>query len=105
MALVYRGHDDELDRPVAIKLLADNLAGDESFRRRFLREARLAARLAHPNIVQVYDSGEADGRPYIVMEYVDGETLGDLLQQGRKLPPAEAIELALQCCVGLEHAH
>lgn len=105
MALVYRGHDDELDRPVAIKLLADNLAADESSRRRFLREARLAARLTHPNIVQVYDSGEDGGRPYIVMEYVDGETLGDLLQRQGTLPPAEAIRLALQACAGLAHAH
>jgi serine/threonine protein kinase len=105
MALVYRARDEELDRPVAIKLLADNLAADEAFRQRFLREARLAAQLAHPNVVQIYDSGEADGRPYIVMEYVEGETLADLLARRRTLPPAEAVELALQICSGLEHAH
>ena len=105
MALVYRARDEELDRPVAIKLLADNLAADEAFRKRFLREARLAAQLAHPNVVQVYDSGEADGRPYIVMEYVEGETLADLLARRGRLPPAEAVELALQICSGLEHAH
>jgi eukaryotic-like serine/threonine-protein kinase len=105
MALVYRARDEELDRPVAIKLLADNLAADEAFRKRFLREARLAAQLAHPNVVQVYDSGEADGRPYIVMEYVEGETLADLLARRGRLPPAEAVELALQVCSGLEHAH
>jgi serine/threonine protein kinase len=105
MALVYRARDEELDRPVAIKLLADNLAADEAFRKRFLREARLAAQLAHPNVVQVYDSGEADGRPYIVMEYVEGETLADLLSRRGRLPPAEAVELALQVCSGLEHAH
>jgi serine/threonine protein kinase len=105
MALVYRARDDELDRPVAIKVLADNLAADEAFRKRFLREARLAAQLAHPNVVQVYDSGEADGRPYIVMEYVDGQTLAELLSRRGRLPPAEAVELALQVCAGLEHAH
>jgi len=105
MALVYRARDEELDRPVAIKLLADNLAADEAFRQRFLREARLAAQLAHPNVVQIYDSGEADGRPYIVMEYVEGETLADLLARRRTLPPAEVVELALQICSGLEHAH
>jgi eukaryotic-like serine/threonine-protein kinase len=105
MALVYRARDEELDRPVAIKLLADNLAADEAFRKRFLREARLAAQLAHPNVVQVYDSGEADGRPYIVMEYVEGETLADLLSRRGRLPPSEAVELALQVCSGLEHAH
>ena len=105
MALVYQARDEELDRPVAIKVLADNLAADEAFRKRFLREARLAAQLAHPNVVQVYDSGEADGRPYIVMEYVDGETLAELLSRRGRLPPAEAVELALQVCAGLEHAH
>jgi serine/threonine protein kinase len=105
MALVYRARDEELDRPVAIKLLADNLAADEAFRKRFLREARLAAQLAHPNVVQVYDSGEADGRPYIVMEYVEGETLAELLSRRGRVPPAEAVELALQVCSGLEHAH
>ena len=105
MALVYRARDEELDRPVAIKVLADNLAADDAFRRRFLREARLAAQLAHPNVVQVYDSGEAAGRPYIVMEYVEGETLAALIAQRGRLPPAEAVELALQVCSGLEHAH
>jgi eukaryotic-like serine/threonine-protein kinase len=105
MALVYRAHDEELDRPVAIKVLADNLAADEAFRRRFLREARLAASLAHPNVVRVYDSGEADGRPFIIMEYVEGETLADVLSRRGRLSPTEAVELALQVCSGLEHAH
>jgi eukaryotic-like serine/threonine-protein kinase len=105
MALVYRARDEELDRPVAIKVLADNLAADEAFRKRFLREARLAARLAHKNVVQVYDSGETDGRPYIVMEYVEGETLAELLARRGRLPPVDAVELALQVCSGLEHAH
>lgn len=105
MAVVYRARDEELERPVAIKLLADNLAREEAFRRRFLREARLAARLAHPNVVHVYDSGQLDGRPYIVMEYVEGETLADLLQRRGKLRAAEAVEIALQVCAGLAHAH
>lgn len=102
MATVYLAQDVELERPVAVKLLAESLAGDEAFRRRFLREARLAARLSHPNVVGVYDAGEAeDGRPYIVMEYVDGSTL-----EGRgPLPPPEAVELAVQACHGLSHAH
>jgi serine/threonine protein kinase len=102
MASVYLAHDAELDRPVAVKLLAESLAGNTDFRKRFLREARLAARLSHPNVVAVYDAGEADGgRPYIVMEYVDGTTLED---RG-PLPPAEAVELARQACHGLAHAH
>jgi serine/threonine protein kinase len=105
MALVYRARDEELDRPVAIKVLADNLAADDAFRKRFLREARLAAQLAHPNVVRVFDSGEAGGRPYIVMEYVEGETLAELLARRGRLSPAEAVELALQVCSGLEHAH
>jgi eukaryotic-like serine/threonine-protein kinase len=105
MASVYLGHDTELDRPVAIKLLAENLAGDEEFRRRFVREARLAARLSHPNVVSVYDAGEDDGRPYIVMEHVDGETLADVLARRGRLPPDEARELAAQAANGLAHAH
>jgi eukaryotic-like serine/threonine-protein kinase len=105
MAVVYLARDEELDRPVALKVLADNLAADDSFRKRFLREARLAAGLAHRNVVQVYDSGEDDGRPYIVMEYVEGETLADELARRGTFPPAEAIELGLQICAGLDHAH
>jgi serine/threonine protein kinase len=105
MAVVYLARDEELDRPVALKVLADNLAADDSFRKRFLREARLAAGLAHRNVVQVYDSGEEDGRPYIVMEYVEGETLAEVLSRRGTLPPTEAIELGLQICAGLDHAH
>ncbi|TML24742.1 MAG: serine/threonine protein kinase, partial [Actinobacteria bacterium] len=60
MAVVYLARDRELERPVALKLLAENLAGDGDFRKRFVREARLAARLSHPNVVQVYDAGEDD---------------------------------------------
>jgi eukaryotic-like serine/threonine-protein kinase len=105
MASVYRAHDGELDRPVAIKILADNLASDPSFRERFLREARMAARLSHPNIVQVYDAGEDDGRPYIVMEYVEGPTLADELRDHGRLAPERVVDLALQICGGLEHAH
>jgi serine/threonine-protein kinase len=106
MATVYLGRDSELDRPVAVKVLAENLAGDTAFRERFLREARLAARLSHPNVVSVYDAGEdADGRPWIVMEYVEGETLADVLRERGRLPAEEAVGLALQACRGLENAH
>ena len=105
MASVYLGRDSELDRPVAIKLLAENLAGDESFRQRFVREARLAAGVSHPNVVSVYDAGEEAGRPYIVMECVEGETLAEVLERRKRLPPDEAVGLALQACRGLEDAH
>ena len=102
MATVFLARDEELDRPVAIKLLAEHLVGDSAFRDRFLREARLAARLSHPNVVSVYDVGEAeDGRPFMVMEYVPGKTLAEV---GRPTP-AEAVGLVLQACQGLAHAH
>ena len=101
MASVYLARDEELHRPVAVKVLAEHLAADDTFRARFLREARLAGRLSHPNIVQVYDAGDADGRPFIVMEYVPGRTLADCA----KLPPERVAELARQACAGLHQAH
>lgn len=101
MAVVYLAHDEELQRDVAIKVLADHLAGDGDFRRRFLREARVASRLSHPNVVGVYDAGESDGRPYIVMEYVSGHTLAEKEER----TPEGVVVLALQACAGLEHAH
>jgi serine/threonine-protein kinase len=105
MATVDLAHDVELDRPVALKRLAENLARDEELRRRFIREARLAARLAHPNVVRVFDVGSDDGRPFIAMEYVDGETLAELIARQGSLPPAEAAGLAMQICSGLAAAH
>jgi hypothetical protein len=106
MATVYRAHDRKLDREVALKLLAENFAGDEEVRTRFSREARLAARLDHPNVVQVFDVGEEDDRPYIVMEYVDGGTVGDrLARRRRSLATGEALRLLCQLCEGLGHAH
>src|SRR6478609_11198709 len=101
MAVVYLAHDEELRRLVAIKVIAEHLSGDSAFRERFLQESRLASRLSHPNVVQVYDAGKADGRPYIVMEYVEGDTLAE---RG-KLGYEDAVPLALQACAGLQHAH
>jgi serine/threonine protein kinase len=106
MATVYCAHDQKLDREVAIKLLADNLAGDDEVRGRFSREARLAAKLEHPNVVQVFDVGDDEDRPYIVMEYVDGGTVGDRLERRRRsLATNEAVQLLCQLCDGLGHAH
>jgi serine/threonine protein kinase len=106
MATVYRARDAKLDREVALKLLADNFAGDDEVRRRFSREARIAAKLDHPNVVQVFDVGEDDGRPYIVMEHVEGGTVGDRLDGRRRaLDRAEALHLLCQLCEGLGHAH
>jgi serine/threonine-protein kinase len=105
MATVDLAHDAELDRPVALKRLAENLARDEELRRRFLREARLAARLAHPNVVRVFDVGEDDGRPFITMEYVEGETLADLVARRGRVPAREAATLGMQACAGLAAVH
>src|SRR5215218_6675711 len=104
MATVYLAHDEALGRPVALKIL-ENLAGDGEIRDRFVREARLAARLAHPNIVSVFDSGEHGGAPYIVMEYVNGASLAELIARRGRLPPDEVVLLGLQACAGLQHAH
>jgi serine/threonine protein kinase len=105
MAVVDLAHDVELDRPVALKRLAENLARDEELRRRFLREGRLSARLSHPNVVRVFDVGEDGDRPFIAMEYVEGETLAELIARRGSLPPAEAAELGVQACAGLAAAH
>jgi serine/threonine protein kinase len=106
MATVYSARDLKLDRLVAIKLLADNYAGDDEVRKRFSREARVAAKLDHPNVVQVYDVGEEDGRPFIVMEHVEGGTLGDRLDgRKRSIAGSEALRLLCQLCDGLGHAH
>jgi eukaryotic-like serine/threonine-protein kinase len=105
MATVDLAHDVELDRPVAVKRLAENLARDDDLRRRFLREPRLAARLAHPNVVRVFDVGEDEGRPFIAMEYVDGETLAELVARRGRLPVREAASLGAQMCAGLAAAH
>jgi serine/threonine-protein kinase len=105
MATVDLAHDAELDRPVALKRLAENLARDEDLRRRFLREARLAARLAHPNVVRVFDVGVDDGRPFIAMEYVEGGTLAELVAQRGQLPVVETATLGTQMCAGLAAVH
>jgi eukaryotic-like serine/threonine-protein kinase len=105
MAVVDLARDVELGRPVALKRLAENLARDDEVRPRFLREARLAARLSHPNVVRVYDVGEADGRPFIAMEHVDGETLADLIARRGVIPAREAAALGAQAARALAAAH
>jgi eukaryotic-like serine/threonine-protein kinase len=105
MAVVYCARDEELNRTVAVKLLAEHLTEDPEFRERFLGEARIAARLSHPNVVAVYDAGEDDGRPFIVMELVEGETLGDLFARCGRLPANDVVHLGSQAAAGLAHAH
>jgi serine/threonine protein kinase len=104
MGTVVLAHDLVLDRRVAVKVLADNLAAHDDFRQRFLREARLAARLCHPNIVQVFDAGE-NGRPFLVMEYVDGKTVAERLACGAGFSDDELLALAADLSAGLAHAH
>src|SRR5947208_3819317 len=96
MAVVYAARDTEIGRRVALKLLAAHLAGDEAFRTRFLREARIAGSLSHPNLVRVYDTAELDGSPCIVMELLEGGTL-----EGGRLTAEEATQVA----DGLAYAH
>jgi serine/threonine protein kinase len=105
MAVVDLARDVELDRPVALKRLAENLSRDEELRARFLREGRLAARLAHPNVVRIFDVGEDGGRPFIAMEYVDGETLAELVARTGPLAADEAAGLGVQVCRALAAAH
>lgn len=105
MANVYLGYDTILDRNVAIKVLRGDLANDEKFVRRFQREALSASSLSHPNIVAMYDVGEDDGLYYIVMEYVEGKTLKQLLKKRGSLTLSEAIDIMLQLTDGMAHAH
>jgi serine/threonine-protein kinase len=105
MAVVMLGRDTALDRSVAVKLLADSVRGDRELRERFLREGRFAAQLSHPNVVAVFDTGEDDGQPYIVMEYVDGASLAEEVHRRGPLPAEEVAELGRQASAGLAHAH
>jgi serine/threonine-protein kinase len=105
MATVYLAHDDDLERWVAVKVVREELVADAATRDRFLREARLAARLAHPNVVRVYDAGESDGRPFIVMEHVEGTTLAEERSSRGRLDPEAVIRIGQEVCAGLEHAH
>jgi serine/threonine-protein kinase len=106
MGAVYLARDTILDRVVAVKVLAPHLAVDVAFRRRFLQEVRLAARLCHPNVVQVFDAGDDDdGQPYLVMEYVDGGTVADRLARHGGFGADELTALAAQLSDGLAQAH
>jgi eukaryotic-like serine/threonine-protein kinase len=107
MATVQLAFDTRLERNVAVKLLAEHLADDSSFVSRFKREALAAARLVHPNVVQVFDFGLDDEshRNFIVMEYVDGQSCAEILRERGTLPPDEAVEILAQSCRGLAYAH
>jgi eukaryotic-like serine/threonine-protein kinase len=107
MSTVFKANDTVLERPVAVKLLAEHLADDEAFVARFRREALSAARLQHPNVVQVFDSGQdpESGRHYIVMEYVDGPSCADLLRERRELDIELTVRAIRDACHGLDYAH
>jgi serine/threonine-protein kinase len=107
MATVQLAMDTRLERHVAVKLLAEHLAADSSFVTRFRREALAAARLVHPNIVQVFDFGaeESTGRQYIVMEWVDGPSCAEILRELGRLEPRDAVDILVQACRGLDYAH
>jgi serine/threonine protein kinase len=104
MGVVYRATELALDRPVALKLIAPELAGDASFRERFLRESRLAASIDHAGILPVYTAGEADGELYLANRFVDGTDLGEIVEQG-PLPAERALHLVGQVADALDAAH
>jgi beta-lactam-binding protein with PASTA domain/tRNA A-37 threonylcarbamoyl transferase component Bud32 len=105
MATVYLATDVRLERRVAIKIMHGHLADDQAFRERFIQEARSAARLSHPNLVGVYDQGAEDDTAYIVMEYIPGITLRDLLQEHHALTPEQATDILRAVLAGLASAH
>ena len=104
MGEVYEATDTRLDRTVALKILPDTLAADPQFRERFDREARTISQLDHPHICALYDVGEQDGTSYLVMQYLEGETLESRLKKG-PLPIADALRLAIQIADALSSAH
>jgi ABC-type branched-subunit amino acid transport system substrate-binding protein len=105
MGVVYRATDLSLDRPVALKLVAPELAEDEHFRARFLREPRLAASLDHPNVIPIYEAGERDGQLYLAMRFVEGSDLKSVLEREGRLAPERALDILGQVAGALDAAH
>jgi serine/threonine-protein kinase len=105
MSHVYQARDTILSRIVTVKILRCDLAEDKDFVRRFQVEAQAVASLSHPNIVSIYDVGQENGLPYLVMEYVEGLTLKEIIQKEGPLSPAETVNLGVQVCAALAHAH
>lgn len=107
VAEVFLAREKALDRPVAVKVMRKTLALDETARKRFLREARLSAKIHHPNVVSVHRVGELeeDGRPYLVMEYIDGRTYADILASSGRLAEDEVRHILIEVCRALEVAH
>src|SRR5207249_7363868 len=105
MAEVYVGTDRVLGRRIAVKILADRFAKDNSFVARFRREAQSAAALNHPNVVSVFDTGSDDGTHFIVMEYVQGKTLSQIVREDGPLMAERAVEITLAVAEALAFAH
>jgi serine/threonine-protein kinase len=104
MAVVFLAHDQKLGRPVALKVLRPELAASLGAER-FLREIEIAAKLTHPNILALYDCGEADGLLYYTMPYVEGESLRERLKRERQLPIEDALQITREVAEALGHAH
>ena len=105
MGVVYRATDLSLERPVALKLVAPELAEDERFRERFLREPRLAASLDHPHVIPIYEAGEHDGQLYLAMRFVEGSDLRTILEREEKLSPERTLAVLAQVADALDAAH
>src|SRR4051794_6109139 len=105
MAVVYRAEDLTLGRTVAVKILREQFGSEPEFLERFGREARAAARLNHPNIIAVYDVGQDGLSNYIVMEYVEGKDLREMIRDQGALPPEQIVDLGCQIAAALEYAH
>jgi tetratricopeptide (TPR) repeat protein len=105
MGVVYLARDSQLDRPVALKFLGSLVDSSEEYRERFVREARTAAKISHPNIISIYDISASEGKAYIAMEYIEGPSLHKLVGQRGKLKPREAVNLIVQTCGALAAIH
>ena len=105
MGVVYRARDERLKRWVALKVIAPEFASEESFRERFGRECRLAAAVDHPNLIPIYQAGEADGRLFLAMRLVEGTDLRTLIVSEGRLAPVRALRIVAQVAAGLDAAH
>src|SRR2546426_12846297 len=105
MGMIYKAHDPVLDRAVALKVISTEIEVTDELRARFFREAQACARLSHPNIVTVFDMGEDEGRFFIVMEFLEGQELRNVIAKGKALPLEDKLSIIVQMCSGLHYAH
>jgi predicted Ser/Thr protein kinase len=105
MGVVYKAHDSLMERDVAIKLISEVVLAVPEIKSRFLREAQTAGKLSHENITVIFDVGEDKGRPFIVMEYLEGNDLGEIIEDGKPLPLADKLDYLVQICRGLSYSH